>query len=514
MRRRLGVASLIACCALGPGIATNADADRAFARFWSATNLADAAKAADDVVRSGVSFDEAIDRLRQGRTYAKDTATGVVEGRHGEFSYTLEVPAAYDAARRHQVRIQLHGGVMRDLASRRGRGRGVGRLAGAEQIYILPAGWNEAPWWSAAQLDNLRTILDTVKRTYNVDENHIVVTGVSDGGTGAYYVAMRDTTPYASFLPLNGYLLVLQNDPLNLGGDLFPGNLRNKPLFIVNGGRDPLYPLAIVEPSILHLSRGGVPMVYEPQPQAGHDTSWWPVVKDDFEAFVRTHPRAPLPDRLTWETGDTRAWNRAHWLIVDALGSTPHDARDLPDLNQFTPPPAADMGARITGVRVEHVDKGTMADRAGLRAGDTIEAVGEARVANGVDLINALQPLTAGSPLGLTVRRDGHPLELSGTFDPKMVQQPSAPIFRHGRSGRVDLERSGNTVTARTRGVGEFTLLLSPDQFDFARPVKVIVNGRAAYDARVEPSVATLMKWAARDNDRTMLFGAEIHIKP
>ena len=26
---------------------------------------------------------------------------------------------------------------------------------------------------------------------------------------GAYYVAMRDTTPYASFLPLNGHILVL-----------------------------------------------------------------------------------------------------------------------------------------------------------------------------------------------------------------------------------------------------------------------------------------------------------------
>ena len=44
---------------------------------------------------------------------------------------------------------------------------------------------------------------------YNIDENRVVVSGVSDGGTGAYYVAMRDTTPFASFLPLNGYWMVL-----------------------------------------------------------------------------------------------------------------------------------------------------------------------------------------------------------------------------------------------------------------------------------------------------------------
>ena len=112
----------------------------------------------------------------------------------------------------YQVRFQLHGGISapRDTNERRGR-TGIGRLAGAEQIYVLPAAWNEAPWWSDAQIDNLRGILDIVKRTYNVDENRVVLSGVSDGGTGAYFVGMLDTTPYASFLPLNGYILVLQH---------------------------------------------------------------------------------------------------------------------------------------------------------------------------------------------------------------------------------------------------------------------------------------------------------------
>ena len=39
-----------------------------------------------------------------------------------------------------------------------------------------------------------------------------------------------------------------------------------------------------------------------PQPDAGHNTQWWPIVKDTFEAFVREHPREPLPDKLTWES--------------------------------------------------------------------------------------------------------------------------------------------------------------------------------------------------------------------
>jgi hypothetical protein len=30
--------------------------------------------------------------------------------------------------------------------------------------------------------------------------------------------------------------------------------------------------------------------------------------------------------------------------------------------------------------------------------------------------------------------------------------------------------------------------------------------------AATEATVATLVTWAARDNDRTMLFGAELHL--
>jgi hypothetical protein len=86
-------------------------------------------------------------------------------------------------------------------------------------------------------------------------------------------------------------------------------------------------------------------------------------------------------------------------------------------------------------------------------------------------------------------------------------------LFPRGRTaGRVDLVRRGNAVEMKARGVAELTLLLSPDAFDFSQPIVVTANGRVVSDGRVEPSIATLVKWAARDNDRTMLFGAELHL--
>ena len=490
--------------------------DAAFARFWNARNPADAAKAADDIAKSGASFDEVYRRLRHGRPYSERVPTGVTSGRRltrtGEFAYTLDVPVTYDPTRAYQVRVQLHGGVMRAEPTVR-RSGGIGRLAGAEQIYVMPVGWNEAPWWSDAQIENLRAILDSVKRTYNVDENRVVLSGISDGATGAFYVAMSDTTPYAAFLPLNGSLLVLTNEGTGIRGNLFPQNLLNKPLFIVNGGRDPLYSTASVEPVLTHLANGGVSITYRPQPSAGHDTTWWPEVKDAFETFVREHPRVPLPDRLTWETSDARTTGRAHWLVINALGG-PADGRPLPDLNDYRPPPQLDLGVRLTGTTVEQLRSGSGFDRSGLRKGDVIVTVGDVAVASAADFVGALQHYSLRAPLPMTVRRSGREVRLSGTFEPEEVRLPAAPLFEHStKSGRVDLVRAGNTIDATVRGVSELTLLVSPDQFDFALPLKVTTNGEVAFEGRLEKSVTTLLKWSAHDNDRAMLFGAELKIK-
>src|SRR5262249_45020843 len=198
--------------------AASTASDAAFKAFWDAPTPQAAAKAADDIVKSKVPFDEAYATLKRGRAYSATVARGVVKLSHRiaerDFNYTLDVPQTYSPSRQYQVRVQLHGGVTgRDDGDIRGAGS-IGQLAGAEQIYVLPISWKDAPWWSNAQLENMAAILDSLKRVYNVDENRVVLSGVSDGATANYYFAMRDTTPFAAFLPLNGALAVLQNDSM------------------------------------------------------------------------------------------------------------------------------------------------------------------------------------------------------------------------------------------------------------------------------------------------------------
>ena len=398
--------------------------DKVFARFWEAPDTNAAAKVVKDVVDTGVSFDEAWTRLKRGRAYSKGVPLGLNWLTHKtsdglEHTYAFAVPGNYDPSRAYQVRVQLHGGVSRESTD--SERLGIDRIPGsADQIYVYPAAWARAKWWGSNQVENIVGILDRLKRTYNVDENRIHLTGISDGGTGTYFMAFRETTPWASFLPLNGDMGVLADASVTTDGDMHPANAVNKPFFIVNGGRDRLYPAAIVEPDINYLKKLGVQVAYHPQPEAGHDTSWWPTEKSNFEAFVREHPRNPLPDRLSWTTEIVEWYNRDHWLVIDKLGS----------------------------------------------------AEGETAFPEAAYLFPERRP-----------------------------------------SGRVDLVRRGNTVEVTTQGVKEFTLLLSPDAFDFNAPVKVLTNGRVAFEGKVQKSVATLLKWAGRDNDRTMLFGAELKIQ-
>jgi hypothetical protein len=370
------------------------------------------------------NFDAEWARLKRGRHYGA-AKTGSITYRFADlegaaFETIIEVPETYDPAQKWPVRVQLHGGVSRPLD--RARPRRPNNLAGTlPQIYVYPRAWAEAQWWQTRQVDNILHVLEKLKREYNVDESRIYVTGFSDGGTGAFFFGMREPTPFSAIMPLHGNIGVLANPASGADGQMYPGNLANRPMFATNGGLDRLYPISAMAPLIALIERAGVELMYRPLDQAGHETSWWPNERDRFERFVMEHPRRPDRARLSWETERSDRYNRVDWLVITALGATPSDQR---------------------------------------------------------------------------------------------LEDVAAKLFPRARaSGRVDVVRKDNAFEARTRGVKAFTLLLSPDVIDFARPVSVTVNGRVAFQGMVAKDPAVLLKWAARDNDRDMLYAAELKVE-
>jgi membrane-associated protease RseP (regulator of RpoE activity) len=182
-------------------------------------------------------------------------------------------------------------------------------------------------------------------------------------------------------------------------------------------------------------------------------------------------------------------------------------------LNDFAAGREPSFGLRTTGMRVTKVQPASNAEAFGFRPGDLITSVNRRAVPGGLDLTEFMGLYESGAALTFVVTRDRASVALSGTYQSVMAPRVS-PLFSTDRpTGRVDLVREGNTVRATTRGVAAFTLLLSPDVFDFSKPVTVVADGTRVFEARPQARVETLMKWAARDRDRTMLYGAEVAVR-
>ena len=424
----LAAASVVASAQAPPA------ADALFDKFFAAETPADAAAIGEQIAASGADVDGAYAKLKQGRRYL-DEKRGEYSLRWRSksgpfFNNVVDVPAGYDPSKKWRLRVQLHGGVGRPSpnAAPPGRpqpkpgeapARAVNRIEGEEQIYLHPSGWTAAQWWDEEQVDNIIRAVDALKRKYNIDETQVYLTGISDGGTGVYYIALKEPNPWSAYLPLNGSLAVLRNPDNGADGEMHGNNLVNAPLYVVNGENDQLYPVAQVEPHIAWLKRMGVNVLFRPQPGAGHNTAWWPTERQPFEAFVHEHPRVAHPQALSWETERVDRFNRNRWLVINELRTDASRATALADLG----------------------------------------------------------------------------------------------FFRHTkRSGRVDIRRNGNTFDAVVRDVASFTVLVSPDAVDFARPVAVTVNGKQVFSGPVKKDAATLFKWAARDNDRTVLYAAELQV--
>ena len=493
--------------------------------FWGATSDAQRSAAADALEALSVPFEDVVAALRVRRTYSADAETGRLlmtrSNRDGlEHPYVVYIPDAYDPSKSYPVRVYLHGGVMRPLGDDGTWWRTPEPYVRTDSIVVFPASWPESLWWQASQVENLRGVLNDIKRVYNVDENRVYLLGMSDGATGAFYHAFKATTAWAAFLSFHGHPGVLANPSTNVDGQMHVTNLLNKPLLVVNGGRDRLYPLEAVAPFIELFETADVPVDFHGLPEAGHNMRWWPDLSPMIDAFIASTPRQPLPDRLSWESESANLFGRAHWLVIGELGSVDGESELEPFNTLIRRVPAAQLGiSRVgelvdgTGLRLFDVAAGSMVDAAGIEPDDILLAVSGQPTPTPDALRQAILGFGPGDELPISVRRDTEVLNLTLRY-PNTFHTQARPAFERDKpSGRVDLFREGNTVTARTRGVRRFTLLLSPGQFNFSEPIRVVTNGVVSHDGLVRLEVETLLRWASIDQDHSLLFGAELEIE-
>jgi poly(3-hydroxybutyrate) depolymerase len=326
MKKSLIVWFLVTCWSPALFGAEAVDSKSLVSAFWLATSSEEQAQAANQLIASARDTGMLYRWLKTGPDYPVDAPRGYLERERvapdgTRFPYVVLIPESYDPTRSYPVEFLLHGGVNRGFPAEPGSWwrSGFDSLRSETRITVLPAAWNEAFWWFQNQAENLPAILREIKRDYNVADDRVFLTGISDGGTGAYFFAFKQHTEWAAFLPFIGHPGVLRNPAGEVSYQLYFENLMGKPLYMVNGEEDPLYPASSLEPFINVMREANIKHVFRAIEGGGHNTAWLPDEAAAIEQFKLDNPRDPLPDSIQWVTDSTGLFNRNHWVIVEEL---------------------------------------------------------------------------------------------------------------------------------------------------------------------------------------------------
>lgn len=523
-RASAAAASLVASFALATSPARAGDAappalSDPVAAFLSASSPEGKDVAARRVLEGRPTFAAVAARLAEGRAYAADVGRGWLErtrkGPDGkERPHLLFVPKDYDPARRHRLVVELHGGVSRAEPPSHRDLAGVAWMRGEHaeahgHLLLVPAAQVGVEWWKPSGVALVFDLIDEVKRTWNVDENRIVLTGFSDGASGSFHFAVAHPTAFCAFEPFCGHPAVAGAG----GTQVHLGNLRNRPVYAINTDLDGLYPSARVAPIADAAKDLGAPLVWRFLPGIGHDPSFLPTERDAVWAWEEPLRREPHPTEVVWE-GPVGAPSRVAWL--GSVSVSPTTASLDGDVNPLLPPGRVTLGVETDptwkgeGVRLGRSGDDSVAKAAGLEAGDVVVAIDGAPVRSFQELRARLSAIAHGTTARLTLRRGEQTLEREARFPPARPE----PAFRHRKPfGRVEIRRMGNVFDATTRGVDGFELWLGVGAVDLSVPVAVRVNGVEAYRGVVREDLRFLLARAAEDDDRTMLYAARLAVK-
>ena len=195
-------------------------------------------------------------------------------GTRGAFS--LYVPEYYDAARAWPLVVALHGGSGNGGAFlwswlREARSRGV----------ILLAPTAKGSTWSLMEPEvdgpNIDSMVDRVAADWNVDRTHMLLTGMSDGGTFSYVSGLRGDCRFTHLAPVSAAfhpMMMRSADPARVQG---------LPVHIVHGTQDWMFPPELAQGAQRTLQAAGATVVYREIADLSH-----------------TYPRDANPVLLDW----------------------------------------------------------------------------------------------------------------------------------------------------------------------------------------------------------------------
>jgi pimeloyl-ACP methyl ester carboxylesterase len=305
----------------------------------------------------------ALTTLDQGSERARQLLAGApqwVQGKRRIHAYTsaidgavlpygVTLPDNYDAGKPTRLYVWLHGRsntmVETEFIHAHLNRKGAGNPPVAEQGQIQLDCFgriNGAGWHWAGEQDVWESIA-ALKRRYNIDERRIMIRGFSQGGMGAWHIALHHPDRFAAAeigagtvsrtLEQRPELLPFQRATLRIWENIseWALNIHNLPL----AGHDGEHDAGQLESSLrarAQLEKEGYPSVGEPDylrsqgapglwmvsKETGHGTS--ALVRQRLDAFLKEHGDRgqSSPDHVRFLSYTTR-YNRSYWVSLEGL---------------------------------------------------------------------------------------------------------------------------------------------------------------------------------------------------
>ncbi len=236
------------------------------------------------------------------------------------YQYSLYVPESYRPADSYGLVVCLHGaGFSGDAYIERWQPRLTDRY-----ILVCPS-YPMGAWYTRRAEEVVLAVIREVERRYHVDPDRVFLTGMSNGGIGAWLIGMHHAPLFAGIAPMAS----------GLDDVLFPflENLRSTPVYIIHGARDEVMPVELSRRLDKELTHLGYPHIYREHdgvhPMAGGH--FFP--REELPALVYwfdSQHRTAIPTAFT-VVRDASHLTPFSWIRIDATDRIASFSEDLVD---------------------------------------------------------------------------------------------------------------------------------------------------------------------------------------
>jgi pimeloyl-ACP methyl ester carboxylesterase len=239
-----------------------------------------------------------------------------VQGR--AYHLALSVPLTYHPTKGYGLVVCLHGaGFTGEAYLERWQAR-----LGEDYVLAYPTAPMGA-WFARGAEELVLATIRSVQRRYHIDPDRIFLTGMSNGGIGAWVIGMHHAPLFAGIAPMaSGLDNVLMP---------FLDNLRSTPIYIIHGAKDQVMPVELSRTITKELTRLGYSFVYRDHqgehPMAGGH--YFPREElPELVTWLNAQRRNPLPTNVT-VVRDASHFQPFGWVRIDATGPIAAFSEDL-----------------------------------------------------------------------------------------------------------------------------------------------------------------------------------------